>query len=373
MSRSLALALVAAAVFAWLYGFIDVVAHAGSGMKYYVPMAEAAPGLDLTIAQPYVYRWLGPWLAGVLPLPVHDAFYALGFAAALALAGLAYVVFRAVGASDRAAAVTVVLLAANPYLFGFNVYNPFHLDDTLTQIGLGVALLLLWRRRYVWLGAVLAVTVLTREPAILMVPVVGAFLWERGRLRADGARAALALVPLVVLFAAPRLLMPDTGAGGMLLADQLAVESRKALRPETWARLLVNAWVPVVALPLVWAGESAVWARRHLHLVVLFVLVVASAFFGSDQERLVQPAIWAVYPLVAILIDRHWLGRPAALAVLGAAAVLASLHHLSARFPLPSRRLTMALAAAALVLALAASLWVRSRGRRPPLRPAELA
>ena len=326
-------------------------------------MAEAAPGLDLTVAQPYVYRWLGPWLAGVLPLPVHDAFYAWGVAASMGLAGLAYAVFRTAGASVRASAVTVGLLAANAYLFGFNVYNPFHLDDVLTQIGLGGALLLLWRGRYGWMGAVLALTVLTREPAILMVPVVGVWLWERGRIRQDGVRAALALVPLVLLFAAPRLWMPDTGAGGMLLADQFAAESRKALRPETWARLLVNAWIPVLAVPLAWPREALAWARRHLHLVVLFASVVASAFFGSDQERLMQPAVWCVYPLVAVLLGRHWRARPHALGVLGIAAFLASLHHLTARFPLPSRRLTMVLAGASLGLALAASLWVRWGGR----------
>ena len=76
-----------------------------------------------------------------------------------------------------------------------------------------------------------------------------------------------------------------------------------------------------------------------------------------------QPAVWCVYPLVAVLLDRHWQARPRALGVLGIAAFLASLHHLTARFPLPSRRLTMLLAGASLGLALAASLWVRWAGR----------
>ena len=357
MSRPLALALVAAALLVWLYGFIDTVEHALSGMFYYVPMAEAAPGLDLGQPQPYVFRVLGPWLAGVLPVPVGAAFYGLAIAGSLALCGLLYAVCRELGASGWAAALAVVLLAANPYLFGFNVYNAFHLGDLLTQLGLGMALLLLWRRRYAWMGLVLAVTVLSREPAILIVPVAFVFLWERGRLREDGVRAALALVPLVLLFVLPRLAFPADG--GMGLAEQLVEESQKALRPETWARLLVNAWVPVVALLAVWPRETAAWARRHLHLVALFALVLASSFFGTDQERLMQPAIWAVYPAVAATLDRHWRGRLVGLTILGLAAVLASLHHLSARFPLPDRRLTATLAAVALGLALVAALGVR--------------
>ena len=45
--------------------------------------------------------------------------------------------------------------------------------------------------------------------------------------------------------------------------------------------------------------------------------------------------------------------------------MLASLHHITARFPLPDRQLTAALAGVALALALAAAVWVRLGERRP--------
>ena len=60
MPRPLLLALLATAVLVWLYGAMDTVAYADTGVQYYVPMAEASPGLDLTQNQPYVFRWLGP-------------------------------------------------------------------------------------------------------------------------------------------------------------------------------------------------------------------------------------------------------------------------------------------------------------------------
>ena len=344
---------------AWLYGFIDMVEHAESGMKYYVPMAEAAPGLDLDQLRPYVFRWLGPWLAGLLPVSPGTAFYALAWGASLGLAGLLYAVCRADGVSDATAALTVALLAANPYLFGFNLYNAFQLNDVLAQVGMGLALWLLWQRRFGWMGLVLAITVLARESAVLMLPVAGVWVWERGRLREDGLRLVLALLPLVLLFLIPRLVLPDTG--GMGLAEQFVEESRKALQLETWARLLVNAWVPVVAVLLVWPREVMSWARQHVHLGALFALTLASAFFGTDQERLMQPAIWAVYLAVAHILDRHWRRQPVPLGLLGMAAILASLHHLSARFPLPDRRLTVILAAVALAMAVGASVWVRWR------------
>ena len=357
MDRPLAFALIAGAVLVWLYGSIDVVAHADSGMKYYVPMAEAAPGLDLGQPQPYIYRWLGPWVAGMLPVSAGAAFYGLAVGASLVLVWLMAAVCRADGHSRWAAAGAAALLAANPYLFGFNVYNHYQLNDVWMQVALGGALWLLWQRRYLAMGGVLAVAVLLREPPILMVPVVAVALWERGRLRSDGARAALALVPLVLLFVVPRALLSEPG--GMSLAEALVVEGRKAFDPATWARLLVNAWVPVVAVLAVAAGTTWRWLRGHLHLALLFVLTLASAMFGTDQERLMQPAVWAVYPAVAAILDAHWRGRAVAVGVLGVAAVLASLHHLTARFPLPSRPLTAALALVALALAAGAALWVR--------------
>ena len=346
----------------WLYGAIDPVEHFRSGIMYYWPMADAAPGLDLSQPQPYVFRVLGPWLAGVVPGPAPRAFYALVVAASVALATLMYAVLRADGRTERAAALTVVLLAANPYLFGFNVFNHFHLDDVLAQLSVGAALLALWQRRYAWMGAALAVGVLAREPAVLFVPVAAVALWERGRLRSDGARVAAALVPVAVLFAAPRLLFAPTG--GPDLAQTFANASGKASDALTWFRLLVNAWAPAVALLPVWPREAIAYLRGHLHLVALGALVLASAFFGGDQERLVQPAIWAFYPLAAALVERHVAGRRAAEALMLAAALLTSLHHLTARFPLPSKSLKGALTLVGLAMVLGVAVWARRTERR---------
>ena len=357
MPRPLAFALAATAALVWGYGAIDPVEHFGSGIMYYWPMADAAPRLDLGQPQPYVFRWLGPWLAGVLPGPSPGGFYALVVAGSMALAGLMWAVLRADGRSERAAALTVVLLAANPYLFGFNVFNHFHLDDVLAQLALGAALLALARGRYALMGAVLAVGVLAREPAVLFVPVAAVWLWERGRLRADGLRVALALVPVAVLFLAPRLAFP--AVGGPSLVQTFGNASGKAAEPITWFRLLVNAWAPSVALVPVWPRETLQAMRGRLHLVALGGLVLASAFFGGDQERLMQPAIWAVYPFVALLVERHIAGRRVAEALLLAAAVLTSLHHLTARFPLPSKALKGALTVVGLLVVLAVALWQR--------------
>ena len=168
------------------------------------------------------------------------------------------------------------------------------------------------------------------------------------------------MLPVLVLFAAPRLAMGGDG-GSAPGSGRSSTPAEKAADGATWARLLVNAWVPVVALLAVWPRDAVDWARSHLHLVALFVLTLVSAFFGGDQERLMQPAIWAVYPAVAAVLDRRWRRRPVAVGVLLAAGALASAHHITARFPLPSRRLTAALAVLSLMLALGAAVYVRFR------------
>ena len=53
---------------------------------------------------------------------------------ALALTALLFAVLRADGRSADVAALTAVLLAMNPYLFGFNVYNMVQLGDVIAQL-----------------------------------------------------------------------------------------------------------------------------------------------------------------------------------------------------------------------------------------------
>src|SRR5690606_36453046 len=87
-------------------------------------------------------------------------------------------------------------------------------------------------------------------------------------------------------------------------------------------------------------------------------LVLLSAMFGGDQERLVAPAFILVYPLIGYLVQHErWV--PWTRYVLIAAALLTSLHHLTARFPLPGRTWTIALSLLGLAAATLTSMWVR--------------
>lgn len=353
---------VVAAVMVILYGAIDPVAFADSGIQYYLPMAEAAPGLDLNQSQPYVYRVLGPWLAGVMPgMEEGAAFYLWAAVGSVALALLTLGFLRRIGIESAAAALAVLLFTMNPYLFGFNVFNHYQLGDLLTQLVVVGALWAVLDRRYVILSAVLTLGALAREPAILLPLIAALLLWQSGRLREEWSRLALASAPLVLLFIGMRVVIrPEAG---LSLVQAFISSSPKALDPTTWYRLLINAFAPVVVLCAVFWRTAWSAMQRRLYLIILFGLVLVSAFFGTDQERLMQPAFLTVYVAAAAVIERHLL-RPVPVALLLAAGVLTSLHHLTARYPLPSRPLTVVLSLMALAITLGLALAVRWRAKR---------
>ncbi len=348
-----------ALMMAWLYGEIDYLgAFAGVDLRHYRVMAQAAPGFA-NVPQPFLFRPLGPYFAGLLPLPDPAAFYLLSAAALVALVVLLYRWMLEQGRSPATSALAAGLLTLNPYVFGFFAFNFFQLADVLALVGIVVAFHALGDGRWALFAAALALGVLAREPAVLVVPAAFVFLWERRRPNWDAVPVALAVLPGLALFVGFRLVVEPSG--GPSLWQTFLNASGKAASLETWYRLLVNAWAPLSLLPLVFWRTTQSFFEEHLFLAAFGLLVLGSALFGGDQERLVAPALVVVYPLVGnILEDRRWT-RPA-LAVLVACAFVTSLHHLTARFPLPSRTWTIALSLLALVVATATG-WAVKSGR----------
>ena len=360
-----AVVLGAAAVLAWSYGLIDPAFHPDADLRHYGPMAEAWPGLSADRPQPFAFRPLGPWLAGLvtapLGLPVRLGFYAWALPLSLALAALTLRFLKRLGLPAGPAALATVLFLLNPYLFGFNIFNAYHLGDLIAQLVVIGGLWLVLEARYVPFAALLALGVLAREPAVL-VPVAGlALLAQQKRLWNEGAVLVTAAAPAAFLFVALRLWIPHEM--GNSLAAALAMYAPLLVRPDVWYRLLINVWAPLTPLLILFSHTAWSFLRAKLYLVVLFMLVLASTFLGGDVERLMQPASVAVYAAFGAVIARH-LWRPTPVAILLVAGCAAHLHHLSARFPLPSRELRIALSLAALGAVATLALAVRLRERR---------
>ena len=362
-----ALLLVTAAAL-WLYGSIDhtVLPYRDWDLRSYLTMAEAAPNLAGGVHQPFCYRLLGPFLVGLLPLPESVAFRWLTTSALLGLAALFYRFLLAQQiAPEWAAFATAALMLARSTV-GFIAWDLFQLNDILSLLQIVGLYWLMQRRHWRRFALLLVLGALTRETALLMVPVLPVFLWEARAERREWLQAAPAVIPAVVVFALLRTLVPS--GGGLGLLQSLTHHLPKLLDPETWLRLLVLPFAPLTLVPLIHGKRSLDCVRdRRWHLALFALAVLASALFGQNNERLVAPLILPFYWLVAHLLQEtegrrpRWL-VPATLPLL----LAASLHHEYARYLLPSRAWTLALTLGSLALTTLLWAWAALRMRNGP-------
>jgi hypothetical protein len=370
--RRIVLIVSMAALAVFLYGSIDYhsMPYAGMDLKYYRESASLSPSIAMGIPKPFCYRLLGPWLAGLFPDDV-AGFRIVTFLSAVLLAILFYRLLLSMGISPAAGAAAVFFLVMNKHLFGISAWNFFQVKDTLSLVFIAAAMLAMHRGRWPLFSAALLGGALTGELAMIMVPVLFVFLAERnafcaGNGTGDGrataaregyerpaghpgwVRPALACLPGLAAFAAIRLLVPSSGGIGLI--ESALRYGVKLRHPMVWYALLANPFIPLTFIPLIFFRESALFLRRNLHLAAYFLLVLASASFGSNNERLMAPAAIAFYALIAFIIDARVLPRGKVwIAILAAAAALSSLHHSIARFPLPERSFTVVLSGGSLL------------------------
>ena len=351
-----ALLLVTAAAL-WLYGSIDhtVLPYRDWDLRSYLTMAEAAPRLATGVHQPFCYRLLGPFLVGLLPFPEAAAFRWLTTLALFGLAALFYRFLLAQQVAPPWAAMATAALMLGRSTVGFVAWDHFQLNDALSLLQIVGLFWLMQRRRWGWFALLLTLGALTRETALLMLPVLPIFLWETQSERRELLWAGLALIPGLAVFVLVRVFVPSGGGPGLL--QSLTTHLPKLLDPESWLRLLVLPFAPLTLLPLIHGRASLAFFREgRWHLALFALAVLASALFGQNNERLVAPLILPFYWLIAHLLqatqDRRprWLA-PATLPLL----LAASLHHAYARYLLPSRTWTLALTLGS--LALATLLW----------------
>ena len=110
----------------------------------------------------------------------------------------------------------------------------------------------------------------------------------------------------------------------------------------------------------------------HFALVLAFALSLAQCvlpFWGArtGNERLMAPAFVAFYWLLALIIQRDIWPSKWLLGIIAVGSFVASLHYQQARFPLPSRELTVILGGLAWLMVTGAALVFRlQQWRRGP-------
>ncbi len=332
---------------------------------HYRTMAEAAPGLSDVAAAPFRYRVLGTYTIGLLFGANYIAgFMVVNYAALAAVVVLLYFFLGYVGISRPVAAFSAALFTMNTHLFGLTAWLTFHTNDSLAMLFVLLAIWALMARRWGLFSLALLLGALSRETWVLMAPTALVFLWERKLLRSDLAKLLLAVLPALLATVLLRTLLRAEVVGSLEPLQAFLRFAPKIVDPEFWARQFANSLKPLSFLPLIFLGVTLRWARGNLFMVALILLTFASSLLGSANERLMAPAFVPFYWLLARIIqERIWPHR-AMLAIIAAATFLSTLHYWYARFPLPSRELTIAIGGVAWAVVTVAALLFGLRTRR---------
>ncbi len=301
---------------------------------HYRAMAEAAPGLPTDILQPFTYRILGPYLAGLLPVSDMLGFYILSIAASIVLAAGFYLFLRYVRINPQTATLTIVLFMLNWHFFGFTIWDYFQINDVLSMVYILVLMWAMFRQNWLVFGLMLSLGALTRETAFIMVPVAAVYLTEKKILKREALRYILSLVPGLLLLVIIRILIEPSGGEGPVAA--FFKHGHKLKETGTWFDLLIRSVVPFSFIPFIFFGTTIEFLKDKKYLVAMFLLVLVSTFVASNNERLMAPTFIAFYWLLAYILQKDLKGKFIA-AVLVITAVTACYYRLFGRYYLPPK------------------------------------
>lgn len=333
----LGITLIAAALMIFLYGKIDSTDPKLEkwDLVAYRAMALAAPGFDHGVSRPFAYRILGPYLAGLIGGHRDTGIYLVNLAFSIILIILAYRLMRVFGLRPPAACIAMVLYMFNKHFFGFTTWNYFHIDDVLLNIFLIILFWSMMRRRWVIFGVALALATLAKEVALIMIPVALLALVEERALEREGPKYLRALVPAVACFVLLHLLIRPPE--GPTLPQAFGQNWSKVTSFDRIFHVLLNPFVPISLVPLVFIDKTIALLRGRLYMLLFYLLVLGTTLFGTNNERLLNPASIVVYPLIGLIVQESILPSRSAVALILIGGFLSSFHWLVARYPLPSR------------------------------------
>jgi len=357
-TKKIAVLIIVTCVMIILYGRIDYTEQPYSGLdlSYYRQMAGASPRIETDIPKPYAYRLLGPYIAGLLPIADPAAFYVLSILVALACVILLYLFLCDMGVGASAAVIAALCFCFNKHMFGFNVWDYFQLNDLLSMVFLVIMFVAMIKGRWLLFGVTMLAGVLTREITLLMIPVTFIYLVEKKKLSREWSGLLAAAVPAVAVFILLRIMIPTSGKG---IVEVFMQHSKKLGSAESWFRLWINAFIPLVFLPLVFLGRTIEFFRTRIYALVLVLLVFLSTLFGMDNERLMAPAFIVFYWLIACIIDKDIISSRRLIWFVVAFACLASVHHEITVFRFIPRYATVAISIGATVVVTVGAIMLR--------------
>ncbi len=280
--------------------------YSGIDLFKYKQMALSAPGINLEIPHPYVYRIFIPWLAGMLPFGIDVSFYILNL---LALSGLSFIVFEFIlffGVNYKPAFFATVAFLFNRYFYQFLAFDYFQASDTFSYFLFILSFLMLSKKKYFSFAIIATLGILTREIALLIIPVGFAYLLEKNAPRKDYISFTAVSFLIIFIFIAVRLAIQIETDDNYLTQIQYGINN--FFNPVAFVKRFVVAFTPFSVIPFLFWNELIEFFKKNLFLLVWAIFAVISSLFGNDYERLMSPTAPVFYLFLAIIIEKYFWG-----------------------------------------------------------------
>lgn len=267
---------------------------------------------------------ISPFLAllGHAPTAVLDARRAMLIPALVSVA-LVYVVARRLGMGRAFAALALVLFAFNP--LALSLLRSVLLDGLALPWMLAAFALALSPQRRLWsfagAGACAAISVLSKETMLLVVPAIGLAVWQQCDRRTRAFCLAAFALPLSLLMLGYPLLallkgelLPGHGHVSLFEAVRFQLFDRPStgsiLDSRSGSRGILDAWLHDDALLLVGALLALPFAFARRHLRPIAVAIVLLVLTGLRPGYMPTGYVLAILPLAALavagVLERAW-------------------------------------------------------------------
>ncbi|MBU1679082.1 MAG: hypothetical protein KKD86_09540 [Bacteroidetes bacterium] len=345
-----------------LAGIIDIENPDYSHMDFnkYRSMSLASPGISDNIIQPFAYRFLMPWLAGLFSSNVDTSFVWLNLIGLLALVLLLYYYLIKEGAEKDVSAVIVISFIFNRYFFKMLAWIPYQLADTYSLLIIIFLLLLLKNKKWLLISFLLMVGIAVKETVLIIIPVAYLYCFQNGKDYKSILHFTVASFPAVIIFVLLRVSVHTAESESFF--EQFITGIPLFVSPELIIKKLFLAFTPLGFVPFLFFTSLKDFTVKHAHLVLLFILVFISSVMGNF-ERVMLPAAPAFCLFASLAISKELnvvksKTRTYILLLIILSSVLSSFYHLYGIILLPNKDISLI---SAVVFNLAVLIVIKSR------------
>jgi len=328
---------------AFLYGNVDISndAYADWDLHQYIKIAQAAPELDSTVERPFAFRFLPHYVIGLIPINVHYSYILLNYTTILILLIVLYRFLLSREVPEPYALLAVLFYIFNKHFIGYNMWNPYQINDILMNLIIIWFLYSVAQRKYLGVAAALFLGSFVRETFLILIPTGLVFLLINDRRAKQIVLfCVIALVATSIPFILRQLVPASDGATLKGAFSVYAIYKLHTIKGVY--HYFFNPWIPFTLIPVIYFRETWGFFKDNIHLFILLLGVYVSGLFGINVERLVHPAFIVFYSLLIIILMKRF-DRRTQLQFFAFAAFLTSFHHIIGRFPLTSRNVTIVL------------------------------